>query len=246
MCWKLLSTMTVVSGRAMLMVSALTWSANAQSPSGKAVGDSNPRAILRQRSSIDALAKSKALAVAGDSSDALEVLRSATESDKENGLLWYAYAHLLGEMSRYGWRTGIMPGKSAQRVLHATEAYAVAMTFSPDSVRYGVEYATFLWGSRPENTFRATNVADATLDRLEGSTDATSVAVLSHQIGIMLWRGYEPRIGNVVTPRDDDRAQFRDVNGRVSANMYDYARRHPLDPYATYASNFYNTTKRYF
>lgn len=202
------------------------------------------KAAERARNGADALTNAKVLLAAHDSAAALKMLQSATQKDQENGPLWFALAELLVERNRPSWNKNIKTNDNVATTTRAHEAFENAMHLSPDSIRYGVAYSSFMWNSRTDAATRSGRLRYDLNDRLAGSSDSLSIAIISNQIGMMMWHGYEPLIGNVRPPhRVEEWLAMRNSDGLMSVGMLDYARRNGNE---TVNAEFFRTARRYF
>ena len=153
------------------------------------------RRLQRERASADAMARARTHVATGDTSGAIRVLREAVERDRENGPLWFEYGSLLSAKSRPHWRKSVMPAGVPNLVIAAESSLAIASRLTPDSVHYAIAYGKHLWGTNATSLGHASRVQRYTLSKLEGGDDGAATAEVADQLGIMMWRRFQPMIG---------------------------------------------------
>ncbi|WP_310572034.1 GWxTD domain-containing protein [Gemmatimonas sp.] len=84
-----------------------------------------------------------------------------------------------------------MPHGIARRRMLADSGFALAIEYEPDSVRWAVDYADFLFRSDVVNFQRATGVLRSALRRAERGTDDRLSSIIADRIGLLEWRRYE-------------------------------------------------------
>ena len=221
-------------------MSALSTALLAQAPSTE--DKRTARDSARARASNDALALARTLARSGDTTTAVRILREATERDNQNGPLWYELGSLLSAKTRPHWRKGLMPNGIPSLIIAAETSLALAMRLSPDSVGYAVDYAKHLWSTNTTSLRMATRVQERAFEKLGEGSDSSALAESADQLGIMLWRRYEPAIARRVYA---DITQRPDVRASAEA-MATYLAENKPDPQSERTRALYDEAVRYF
>jgi GWxTD domain-containing protein len=151
------------------------------------------RSPLLIAQSASALTAARKRIAANDSAGAVEILRAASAADPDNGPLWFEYGSLLSANTRYAWRRGSMPAGVPQIIIAAETSLARATRLAPDSVHYAMTYARHLAGAHTTSYRRASMFHEQVVER--AGDDSSLVAESADQLGIILWRQFEPLIG---------------------------------------------------
>ena len=127
----------------------------------------------------------------GDSASAISSFEAAARRAGKRGIYWYSFASVAAATTKSSWRTVSMPHAIARRRMLADSGFALAIEYQPDSVRWAVEYADFLFRSDVVNFQRATGVLRSALRLAEQRADDSVSSIVADRIGLLEWRRYE-------------------------------------------------------
>jgi GWxTD domain-containing protein len=229
-----------------LVACVVAWTALPSQPAP--VTTAKERALGAQSST--ALARARELVAAGDSAQAIALLKDAAARDPDNGPLWYEYGRLLSARTKFAWRRGIMPAGIPALVIAAETSLARASRLSPDSIQYALDYGRHLWGTNSTSITRATNVQKHVVQ--DAAADDPRVAAnASDNVGVMLWRRFEVLLGRG-NPTWTSYPPMPGTNGMIVARsklptlMRDWVRENFAQPREMYGIGLYKEAEEYF
>jgi GWxTD domain-containing protein len=127
----------------------------------------------------------------GDSASAIASFEAAARRAGKRGIYWFSFASVAAATTKSSWRTVSMPHAIARRRMLADSGFVLAIEYEPDSVRWAVEYADFLFRSDVVNFQRATGVLRSALPLAEQRGDDGLRSIIADLIGLLEWRRYE-------------------------------------------------------
>ena len=127
----------------------------------------------------------------GDSASAIASFEAAARRAGKRGAYWFSFASVAAATTKPSWRTVSMPHTIARRRMLADSGFALAVEYEPDSVRWAVAYADFLFRSDVVNFQRATGVLRSALYLAEQRAADGLRSIIADRIGLLEWRRYE-------------------------------------------------------
>lgn len=127
----------------------------------------------------------------GDSASAIASFEAAARRAGKRGAYWFSFASVAAATTKSSWRTVSMPHTIARRRMLADSGFALAIEYEPDSTRWVVDYADFLFRSDVINVQRASALLRSALrDAPQRSQDSLR-SIIADRIGLLEWRRYE-------------------------------------------------------
>lgn len=142
--------------------------------------------------SVAALADS--IAAVGDSSRAYALLDSALHKNKSDAAAWHLFGLLNWNMAKAKRNANYMGDTRAINQLRAADsALRLATQFAPDSARFWLTLSRFnLTSGVATMRFSAGGQSNNALDAATKTGDSLLIAAASDEVGMAVWRRYEP------------------------------------------------------
>ncbi|MEQ1693096.1 MAG: GWxTD domain-containing protein, partial [Gemmatimonas sp.] len=174
------------------------------------------------------------VAANGDTARAYAMLDSALRANRKDGAAWHQFGMLNWAMAKSKRDPNYISDQRVIRLLRgADSALRLATQFAPDSARYWLTLGRFNLGSGVASMrFAASGQVTNALDAATRSGDMLLLAVAADEVGMAIWRRYEPVANRALLSDGQQKIQLSMFNNfsRDKARDFIDSYVHKIDP----------------
>ncbi len=139
-------------------------------------------------------ARADSIAAGGDTARAIAVLDSAVRVDRKDGAAWHQLGLLHWNRAKSQRNANYIRDQKVVRMLSAADSsLRLATQFAPDSARFWLSLGRFnLTSGVSTMRFAAGGQVTSALEAAQKSGDKLTIAAAADEVGMAVWRRYEP------------------------------------------------------